>query len=584
VTMSALRPVIRVLTIAAGITTIVFVPYSAIALTTYAGASGIARVTDVVAGLTLLAGGLAMSIVRPRNAIGIVALLAGAIWFAPDWVGWDGGPPLARSVAMVVAPFGPPLLIHVALGASNARLGSVGARAVLFALYGAAAVAAFGLALFRDPFLDQYCWSNCTENVFLLRPEPDLSRLLERTLLVAVLAGAVAVVALTARHVLRTSTATRRVVWPVASAGSLLAASLAAYAVALLLDPAESGDDPLFATLFFARAGAATLLAGALGWSAYVAWRARAAVGNVVRELAGVPASGSLRRALTISLGDPTLEVAYPVGLSDRFVDPGGNDVAPPLTRPNRAVTPIVRNGRCIAVVSHSRIDLAEDELAREIGPAARLSVDNERLRAELLARLHDLQASRARIVEAGDAARRLLERDLHDGAQQRLLAVMYDLRVARTAAGSAGEVELAAVLDRAVGEAEEALEELRELAHGIFPAILAEAGLARALWGLVDHAPLPVELTNPDGGRYSGPVETTAYVVADSAIADASHRTATHAVLRVRRTAGELVVEIEDDGAPVDVVSADVADRVGAVGGRVERTGGILRAELPCA
>ena len=206
-------------------------------------------------------------------------------------------------------------------------------------------------------------------------------------------------------------------------------------------------------------------------------------------------------------------------------------------------------------VVVHARGAVAEDDLAREIGSAARLAVDNERLQAELLARLHDLQASRTRIVETGDGVRRLLERNLHDGAQQRLLALAYDLRVARSAAQAAGEDELAVALEGAQDEAQAALEELRELAHGIFPAILTEAGLGPALWGLVDQAPFPVELTEPGGERYSPAVETAAYVVADDAIADASRRDATHALVRVERSGTNLVVEIEDDGSEADTV-----------------------------
>jgi signal transduction histidine kinase len=301
-------------------------------------------------------------------------------------------------------------------------------------------------------------------------------------------------------------------------------------------------------------------------------------------ELGEAPATGSLRAALAASLRDPDVEVAYPIGASERFVDGAGNVVPAPTAGPDRVVTPIVRDGREVAVVVHSRGAVPEEDLAREIGSAARLAVDNERLQAELLARLHDLQASRTRIVETGDGVRRLLERNLHDGAQQRLLALTYDLRVAGSAAQTAGEGELAVALDGAVDEAQAALEDLRELAHGIFPAILTEAGLGPALWGLVDQASFPVELTEPGGERYLPALETAAYVVADDAIADASRRDATHALVRVARSGTNLVVEIEDDGSEADTVPLHLADRVGALGGRIERAGGVLRAELPCA
>jgi signal transduction histidine kinase len=340
----------------------------------------------------------------------------------------------------------------------------------------------------------------------------------------------------------------------------------------------------MFATLFLVRAAAVTMLAVALAWSAYVAWRTRSAVARLAVELGEAPAPGSLRTALAASLGDADVEVAYPLGTSVRFVDGAGNVVSRPVAGPGRVVTPIVRDGRPIALVVHSLAPVAEEELAREIGAAARLAVENERLQAEVLAQLHDLRLSRARIVETGDAARRRLERDLHDGAQQRLLALTYDLRVAGSAARADGESELATLLDGAVDEAHAALEELRELAHGIYPAILTEAGLRPALLGLVDHASIPVELTEFAAERHPPTVETAAYVFADDAVADAVRRAATHALLRVRDTGANLMVEIEDDGTEADSVPVHLADRVGALGGRVERADHVLLAEIPCA
>ena len=225
---------------------------------------------------------------------------------------------------------------------------------VVVVLYGVAAVASLGLALFRDPFLDQYCWSNCTENVFLVRPEQEVARLLREALLLAVLAGATVVVALAARRFVRAKGAARRVVLPVAISGAVLGGAQAAYAGALLRNPAESADKTVFVTLFLVRAGAATLLAVALGWSAYVVWRTRSAVAHLALELGEAPAPGSLRTALAASLGDPDVEVAYPIGASERFVDAAGNVVPAPVAGPDRVVTPIVREGRQIAVVVHS--------------------------------------------------------------------------------------------------------------------------------------------------------------------------------------------------------------------------------------
>ena len=577
-----LRLGVCLLALAVGVATVLLVPHSADPPTTYGGGSALTRAGDLTAGLSLIAAGLATMIAWRRGWMGIVALLAGVAWFAPDWVGWEEAAPLSRSVAMVIAPFLAPLLLHLALAAPTGHLASRPARAVVLALYVVAAVVSIGEALLRDPFLDRYCWSNCTDNVFLVRPEQEVVRWLEMGFLISLVACAVAVGALAVSRLARTGGAIRRVL-PLALTGAAVAASLALSAGVLVLDLAENPGDTSFAILFLVRTGAVTALACALGWSAYVVRRTRSAVARLADDLGEAPAPGSLRASLAASLGDPEVEVAYPLDGPGRFVDGAGNAVPPPVAGQGRVVTPIVRNGREIALVGHFRGDLAEEELAREIGAGARLAVENERLQAEVLAKLHDLQVSRARIVETGDTARRRLERDLHDGAQQRLLALTYDLRLARSAAQADGDREIVLLLEGAVDEAHAALEELRELAHGIYPAILGEAGLGPALRGLIDRASIPVELTERGAERYPAPVENAAYFVVDDAVAEAARRDATHALVHVSRDGSNLVVEIEDDGAAADSVPVHVADRIGALRGRVERSGRVLRAEVPC-
>jgi signal transduction histidine kinase len=188
------------------------------------------------------------------------------------------------------------------------------------------------------------------------------------------------------------------------------------------------------------------------------------------------------------------------------------------------------------------------------------------------------------RIVETGDAERRRLERDLHDGAQQSLLALSYDLRLARVGAESEGDVETVALLTEATDHAQAALGELRELAHGIHPAILTEAGLAPALATLADAAPLAVEIGETVGDRYPAPVETAAYVVVAEAIGDAARRGASYAAVSAREDDALLVVVVEDDGSERTSTMIHLADRVGAIGGRLEVEPTTLRAEIPCA
>jgi PAS domain S-box-containing protein len=205
-----------------------------------------------------------------------------------------------------------------------------------------------------------------------------------------------------------------------------------------------------------------------------------------------------------------------------------------------------------------------------------------------------ELRASRARVVEAADEARRRLERDLHDGAQQRLVGLALDLQLVRETVASdpAGASEL---LDQAVGDLREAIGELRELARGIHPAVLTSHGLEAALPELVRRCPFPVEFRGVDGGRMPSSVEATVYFLCSEALTNAArHSGATSAVISVSRSGGRAVVEVCDDGRGGAIVAVGTGlrglqDRVVAVGGRfslLSPVGGgtVVRAELPCA
>jgi signal transduction histidine kinase len=213
-------------------------------------------------------------------------------------------------------------------------------------------------------------------------------------------------------------------------------------------------------------------------------------------------------------------------------------------------------------------------------------------LDAELQERMQELRRSRARLVEAGDAARRRLERDLHDGAQSRLVALALLLRAARTRAG--GDGELAALLDRAQDELRTSLAELRELARGIHPAVLTERGLEPALQSLVTRAPVPVTLEAQGEERLARPVESAAYFVVSEALANvAKYSGASRASVSVRRANGHVTIDVADDG----VGGADASrgsglrgleDRLAALDGTLTLEspagrGTRLRAKIPC-
>ena len=193
--------------------------------------------------------------------------------------------------------------------------------------------------------------------------------------------------------------------------------------------------------------------------------------------------------------------------------------------------------------------------------------------------------------MRAEDDERRRLERDLHDGAQQRLLGIGMALRLLRTRVD--GNAEAAALVDEAEAEAQSALRELRELARGIHPAILTDQGLDAAVRTLAERAPIPIEVSAPPE-RFPPHVETAVYFVVAEALANvAKHARARKGKVTIVRGAGCVKVEVEDDGvggARLDGGSGlrGLVDRVGALGGRLlvdDRPGAgtCLRAEIPC-
>jgi len=563
---------------------IVAVPRGQAPLRTYAGASTPAFALDLTAGLALLAAG-SVAWIQPRlRRTASLTLLAGVVWFAPDWEGWEGGPTIVRSLGVVTAPIFLALVLHLTLGYPSGRVRPRSARLALGAAYSIAGVVGIGWALFRDPFADPGCWRYCGANAFLLHGDAGLALGLRDAWLRAALAlGLLLAVA----AVLRIAVAhrdDRRRLLPVLAPAALVGLAEAAYAVALWRTRFEDPRQTQFALVFAARSLSTAALGLGLVWGALAVRRARAAVDRLAAELRATPPAGALADRLAATLRDPQLEVAYWLPNLQRYVDGRGAEVEPPVARNGRVTTPIVRGGDPVAVVVHDDTLLDGETLGEAMGASAQLAVDNERLNAEVVARLGDLRESRARIIEAADAERRRLERDLHDGAQQRLLALSFDLRLAAAAASSGGDAGTAGLLASAVEETQTALDELRDLARGIYPAILTEAGLGAALATLADSAPIAVTLDDVPDARYAPAVETTAYVAVLEAIDDATSRGASFADVRVRRREDRLVVTVDDDGRPRASELTRLEDRVGALGGRLELDQRALRAEIPCA
>jgi len=394
-------------------------------------------------------------------------------------------------------------------------------------------------------------------------------------------------IALVVRRLARATPRARRLLAPLCLAAVVFALRAVYEGIFAFVDrPSALVDDVLF---WWQIAGfmalPIALVAGMLR-----ARLARANVGELVLELERTPPEG-VRGALARALDDPALEVGFWLPERLEYVDGHGRPLVLPGEDDDRAVTHLDHDGEPVAVIVHDASLVDEPELLLASGAAARLALENSRLHADMRAQLLEVQESRVRIVQAADEERRRIERDLHDGAQQRLVALAMDLGMARAkletdpAAG-------AALVGEAHEEAKRALAELRDLARGIHPAVLADRGLDAAISALAARSPVPVDV-DVATGRLPGPVESTAYFVVVEALTNAAkHARAAEIGVRITRHRDLLIVEVIDDGAGgADPARGTglrgLADRVAAVDGRLAITsppGGptVIRAELP--
>jgi signal transduction histidine kinase len=430
----------------------------------------------------------------------------------------------------------------------------------------------------------------CPANLALVRPVPGLAGSLQRAGLVLGLAWAAGLVVAGAVRLVRASPPLRRVIWPVlVPAGGYLVLAGADFAHSV--PRGTLSNDPDDYRLWLGQAALLVLMAAGVGWAWVRDRRARSAVVRLVMDAAQAAPPGGLRDVLAGMLEDTGLELAYRVGEPPRQVRADGQpaDVEP---GPGQQVTPLVRGGQTVAVLRHRAGLLDDPGLVSEVAAAARLGMENEWLQAEVLAQLEDLRAAQARIVASGDAERRRLERDLHDGAQQQLVALSLALRLTCPRPGLAGAARLTGLIGQADCELRLAIGELRELAHGIYPAVLADEGLAAAVEALTDNSPVPVTIGHLTQRRLPPPAEAAGYFLIAEATHLAAEACATGVTVDAEQAGGRLIVQITADcssGPGLEAGLCDVADRVGALGGQlgVEDTAGgaiSIRAEIPCA
>jgi signal transduction histidine kinase len=514
---------------------------------------------------------------RPSNRIGPLMICVGFAWFASQLEYADYAP--LFTIGLLLTALHIAFFAHVLLAFPTGRLESGVAKAIVIAAYVDTTVVVWASRLFED--LED------PENLALVSANDTLAEGLGSFAPgVGVVLTLMSLVVLALRW-RRATPPWRRVVAPVVIAGWACAA---VGGVSLLAE--TIGEVPGQIDLAFLISYAIVPFAFKLGLLR--SRLARSAVADLVVELGETRAPGRLHEALARALRDPSLEVAYWLPDKERFVDLDGHPFELPPAGSSRVATIVEREGARVAALVHDASLCEDSELVDAVGAAAALALENERLQAELRARLDELRASRARIVEATDAERKRIERNLHDATQQRLVSVSLALGLAESKLDS-DPARARRILEEAREGLGVALHELRDLSQGIHPGILTERGLAPALKELAYSAQLPVDLAVSVEGRLPDPVEAAAYYVVAEALANVSKYASARGVsVTVGRRNGRAVVEVADDG----VGGADpargsglrgLADRVEALGGAfaVESPPGVgtlLRAEIPCA
>ena len=528
---------------------------------------------SVVAAWSFLVAGLVAWRRRPGNRLGPLmvltccALLCRQFRYSSD--------PLAFTVFFALGEVAWALVAHVALAYPTGRVTDRVERWFLGVAYAVALAFPLAILLAYDGTEGlRYLGSAPGESLLLVRGSDDLVRGLQDTFGVVAYGGLATVfILLVARKLLRATPRARRMLAP------LLIAAVVAAAWAVLNGLLTFATTPpaVIHDLFWWQVLGLTALPLALLWGLLRERLARVHVGELVVHLE-TAAPGELRDELARTLDDPSVEVAFWLPGRFEYVDADGRHVDVPDASATRAVTRIDHAGEPLAVLVHDPSLLEEPKLVEAVVAAARLSLRNARLHAEVSAQLEKVKESRSRIVAAADEERRRIERDIHDGAQQRLVALALELKSAQRRLGDDVDPELEALLVSAADELQVAVEELRELAHGIHPGVLVQGGLAAALEELAGRSPVSVTVEATQD-RLSPEVEGTAYFVASEALANVvKHARATRASIRATRANGTLVVEVVDDG--VGGAASRNGSGLRGLADRVEAQGGTLRVE----
>jgi signal transduction histidine kinase len=526
---------------------------------------------------------------RPLNRFGLLMTGVGFAWFLAGLT--ESNNSTVFTIGSYLEPLYLVIVIQMVLSFPTGRLETLGQRVTIAAAY-------LDVLAVRLPFfllggdISSDLSGPRPDNVFAIVDAPDLADVFDYTATFIAVVVLVSTLVLLIRKRRAATVPQRRALAPMLWTGLALVGLLG---IAFLIDvlglPSEIGD----------VAGLLALISFAVLPFAFLAGLVRSrysragAVGELIERLNNPEADRSLGLALADALGDRSLKLVYWRPSAGHYVTYDGRPVELPEPGSGRAVTEVEREGIRVGAIIHDAALGDEPGLVRAVAASAALALENERLGAELRARLDELQTSRSRLVEVSMFERRRLERDLHDGAQQRLVALSLQLGLAKRRLQEGEDDAAGLMLDAARDELARALEELRELARGIHPAVLTDRGLEPALEALAERAPLPVSLDQMPAERLPAPVEAAAYFVVAEALTNVvKYAEASTAAVRIRRNGSYAVVEVRDDGVggadpTIGTGLRGLADRLAALDGRLEvhsppGEGTTVRAEVPCA
>jgi signal transduction histidine kinase len=530
---------------------------------------------SLLVGWSFIGGGLiawARRADRPERRIGLVMVAVGFAWFAAGLTRVEVS--LVASLGSALSGLWEALVIYLLLAFPHGRLKTRLDRLLAGVTYlNTILLQVVGL-LFAETI------STGEANAFVVWPSEratELLAILSQALMVAIVGTVIGVFAE------RWQAATpplRRALAPVYVTGAL---TMLLFASTILVSrvsgaslPAQADIGRVLFSLSLVALAAVPLafLAGLVR-----ARIARLTVGELLVELRQSRAPGALREALARVLHDPSLEIAYWLPEHGIYVDVDGRPASMPTEREGRVVTVLEQDGNRIAALIHDVSLRDEPELVSAACTAAGIALENERLQADLRARLEELRGSRRRVIEAADAERKRLERNLHDGAQQRLATLSLELAMLEDLLAT--DPEARELLQQAQSNLADSLDELRELGQGIHPAILTDHGLAVALEALAKRSPVPIRLEVELDERLPERIEVAGYYLITECLANiAKYAQASNATVVVSRRGDEVVIEVADDG--VGGASRDGGSGLRGLADRVESLGGTLLISSP--